>query len=290
MKDTRAAFEAMLGGAEAPRPVPTGPRRHYRALFISDVHMGARGCRVEMLVDFLTHVSADTIYLVGDIFDSWVPIGKHWTPAHDMAVRLLLDLAEAGARIVYLPGNHDAFMRRHLGVYFSQIEVVDETRHTAIDGREYLVLHGDQCDIFQKKRARWISLLGAHVDSGLRGLSSGVNRVRRILGMDEFIVIERALLRFNSLIRYGNRFEKRLAKRARQGGYDGVICGHFHKPALHDDFGVTYANCGDWIDSFTAVTENRDGGLDLLHWAGTEATEPAGTLLPETEDAPGWVA
>jgi UDP-2,3-diacylglucosamine pyrophosphatase LpxH len=290
MRDDRATFEALLAGPDAPRPVPTRPRRHFRALFISDVHMGARGCRIEALVDFLTHVSADTIYLVGDIFDSWVPIGKNWTPAHDMAVRLILDFAEAGARIVYLPGNHDAFLRRHYGIYFGQIEVVEQIRHRAIDGREYLVLHGDQCDIFQRKRARWISLLGAHVDSTLRGLSSLVNRVRKLLGMEDFIVIERALLRFNSLIRYGNRFEKRLARLAREGDFDGVICGHFHKPALHEEFGVIYANCGDWIDSFTAVTEARDGTLQLLRWAGVAAPAAEPVDLAKAEDAPGWVA
>lgn len=290
MTDQRAAFEALLAGAETPRPVPTRPRRHYRALFLSDIHMGARGCRIEEVVDFLTHVSADTIYLVGDIFDSWVPIGRNWTPAHDVAVRLVLDLAEAGSRIVYLPGNHDAFLRRHYGTYFGAIEVVEECTHRAADGLEYLVLHGDQCDIFQRKRARWISLLGAHVDGTLRGLSSMVNRVRRLMGRDEFIVIERALLRINSVIRYGRRFEKRLVKRAREGGYDGVICGHFHKPALHDDFGVIYANCGDWIDSFTAITESADGQLHLLRWVPDAAIEAEDAALPEGEDAAGWVA
>lgn len=287
MRDNRATFEQMLSGPDAPRPSPTRARRHFRTLFISDVHMGARGCRIEALVDFLTHVSADTIYLVGDIFDSWVPIGKNWTPAHDMAVRLILDFAEAGARIVYLPGNHDAFLRRHLGTYFGQIEVVDDIRHKGLDGREYLVMHGDQCDIFQRKRALWISLLGTHVDSTLRGLSSMVNRVRRLLGMEEFIVIERALLRFNNVLRYGNRFEKRLAKLAVKGGYDGVICGHYHKPALHDDYGVIYANCGDWIESFTAITEARDGTLQLIRWAGTPV---AATEEAEAEGASGVVA
>lgn len=290
MTDQRATLEALLPGAETPRPALTRPRRHYRSLFISDIHMGARGCRIEEVVDFLTHVSADTIYLVGDIFDSWVPIGRNWTPAHDVAVRLVLDLAEAGSRIVYLPGNHDAFLRRHYGIYFDAIEVVEECTHRAADGTEYLVLHGDQCDIFQRRRARWISLLGAHVDSGLRGLSSMVNRVRRLMGRDEFIVIERALLRINSAIRYGRRFEKRLVKRAREGGYDGVICGHFHKPALHDDFGVIYANCGDWIDSFTAITEAADGRLHLLRWIPDEAPVMQEAPLHEGEDAAGWVA
>ena len=250
--------------------------------------MGARGCQAGAFLDFLEHNHADVIYLVGDIFDNWQPMSKNWTPVHDAVVQTLMARADEGARIVYLPGNHDAFFRRHYGTYFDRIEVTEQAFHIAADGRRYLVLHGDCCDVFMR-RARWLSRLASQAASMLRGLSNVVNRVRRVLGMDEFIVIEQAILRFNSVIRYGNRFEKRLARLAADYDQDGVVCGHYHKPALHEDFGVIYANCGDWIDSFTAIAEGPDGGLQLLRWRVEEDAVPLEGLLgdlAEADDAP----
>ena len=283
-RDMTETTEAGVTPQRSPRP----SRRHYRSLFVSDVHLGARSCQPDRFLDFLHHTTADEIYLVGDMFDSWQPIGKNWSPVHDAIVQVLLARAEQGARLVYLPGNHDAFFRRHYGTYFDRVEVTEQAIHTAADGRRYLVVHGDCCDAFIR-RARWLSRLASHIDGGLRGLSALVNRVRGVLGMDEFIVIERAILRFNSLLRYGNRFERRLARLARDCGAEGVICGHFHKPALHDDFGVIYANCGDWVHSFTAIAEGADGGLRLVQWAPEAAPVATDEALPDAEDAPTMV-
>ncbi|MFC2967523.1 UDP-2,3-diacylglucosamine diphosphatase [Acidimangrovimonas pyrenivorans] len=271
--------------ARAPGTRRADGRRHHRSLFVSDLHMGARGCRADLFLEFLEHNDADTIYLVGDIFDNWQPMGSNWTPTHDAVIQAVMARADEGARIVYLPGNHDAFFRRHYGTYFDRIEVTEQAFHIAADGRRYLVLHGDCCDVFMR-RARWLSRMAAQADGLLRGTSNLVNRVRRLLGMDELIFIERAILRFNTLIRYGNRFEKRLARLAADYDQDGVICGHYHKPALHNDFGVIYANCGDWIDSFTAIAENADGGLQLLRWRLEDDALPAEGRLGEAEDAP----
>jgi UDP-2,3-diacylglucosamine pyrophosphatase LpxH len=234
------------------------PLRRYRSLFISDVHLGALGCRADRVLHFLERHDAETIYLVGDIFDGWRPIRSRWSAVHDAVIHTLMARSRAGARIVYVPGNHDRFFRRHYGVYFDRIEVVEETVHTAADGKRYLVTHGDGCDIFATK-ARWALQVGSHLDGAVRGLDALLNLARRGLGLPESVRIAEAVARVNRLIRHADRFEERLSARARARAVDGIVCGHFHRAALHDDFGVIYANCGDWLESCTAIVEEAPG-------------------------------
>ena len=267
--------EHVRAGTDDPETLQ--PVRHHRSLFLSDLHIGARGCRADLFLDFLQHNQADKIYLVGDIFDNWRPTRSNWSKAHDEVIQTLLkfgqDKAQEGVKIVYLPGNHDAFFRRHYGTYFENIEVVEQSFHIASDGKCYLVLHGDCCDVFSG-RARWISRIGAFIDGALRSISAKINLVRNLIGMEEKHTIEASLLRVNSLIRYGNGYERRLTNMAKNLDQDGVICGHFHKPSLHENFGVTYANCGDWINSFTAIVEDSDGRLHLIDWDPKERKQP----------------
>ena len=138
--------------ARARRRRPGLPQRRYRSLFLSDVHLGAHGCRTDRVLDFLQRNDAEVIYLVGDIFDGWRPIRAKWSAVHDAVIHTLMARSRAGTRIVYVPGNHDGFFRRHYGIYFDRIEVVEETVHVAADGRRYLVLHGDCCDVLRVSR------------------------------------------------------------------------------------------------------------------------------------------
>jgi UDP-2,3-diacylglucosamine pyrophosphatase LpxH len=262
------------------------PKRHFRSLFLSDVHLGAHGCRTHRLLEFLERNDADVIYLVGDFFDNWRRIRSKWSPVHDSVLRTLMERSRAGTRIVYVPGNHDEFFRRHYGIYFDRIEVVEQTFHTAADGKRYLVLHGDCCDVFVN-RARWLARLGSHLDGLVRGLNAVVNRTRRALGREEWAAIENALARVNRLIRSRDRFEARLSALARSHSADGVVCGHFHRVALHDDFGVTYANCGDWLESCTAIAEEADGRLRVLEWRDRRAVAVPEEPMPEVEEASG---
>ncbi len=276
--------DAGKDSAKTQKP-PTRPAAHYRSLFISDLHMGARSCQVDRILDFIKRNNADTIYLVGDIVDTWTPIGRNWSPAHDEVLHILLRRAQEGARLVYLPGNHDAFFRSYFGTYFDCIEIADHVYHEAADGRSYLVLHGDAADGFFWRR-RLLSRFGGFLDHIMRGLSDGLNEVRRTFGLAETSKIENTIARFNRMLRYGNRFEKRLAALARQHDRDGVICGHFHKAALHSDWGVVYANCGDWVESFTAIAETMDGQLHLLKPVSLTSSETRAQLALEFEDEP----
>lgn len=260
-------------GALVPPTASTQPTRHFPVLFLSDLHLGSRACRDQMLLSFLQAHTADVIYLVGDIIDTWLPLGAHWTPAQHQILAILFDRARHGTRLVYTPGNHDAFFRRFIGQSMLGVEIVDRIVHQAADGTRYLVVHGDEGDLFEEKFPL-LSRLSCRLDSGVRGLIGWLNIKRAQLGLSPSNLAERLVKRFNNAVRACDAFEERLSDVARQHSADGIICGHFHKPALHSDHGVAYANCGDWVENATALAETASGRLLLIDWEahGVEMT------------------
>lgn len=256
------------------------PRRKLRSLFVSDLHLGARGSRAEAFLSFLQETEAETIYLVGDILDIWHIGTVHWSETHDAILAELKARARAGIRVVYLPGNHDVAMKRYYGAPCDGFELVESVIHVAADGQRYLVLHGDQCDA---RIFRWhvMTRIGSRADAALRGADAWLRRQLRV--SSDRGMIEALISGVNALMTIGNHFESRLIELARGAGVDGVICGHFHKPALHESGGLLYANCGDWIDSQTALIENHDGALGVLQWVSADVPELAGDLRPAAE-------
>jgi UDP-2,3-diacylglucosamine pyrophosphatase LpxH len=239
------------------------PGRHHRAIFLSDMHLGARMCRPDAILEFLNRNTADMIYLVGDIVDNWDPLSPHWTADHHRVLHRLLDFPSAGTRVVYIPGNHDAFFRQMAGTEFGGISIRQEITHEAADGRRYLVVHGDCCDHFART-APVAARLGSFVEGIARGIDTVQRRITRAAGLGEWSGIEDAILWTNAMIRKYDRFQERLSALAATAGVDGVICGHFHEPALHNDFGPIYANCGDWSSNCTAIVEDQNGHLRLV--------------------------
>ncbi|WP_159453229.1 UDP-2,3-diacylglucosamine diphosphatase [Aquimixticola soesokkakensis] len=236
---------------------------HHRSLFLSDLHLGAKSARPDLILAFLRQNTADTVYLVGDIVDNWHPLAQNWTQEHHDVLHHLLALPAQGARVIYVPGNHDAFFRQYAGRMYEGIEVRLDAVHRAADGAQYLVVHGDCCDVFSR-RAPILSRLGAMIETGVRSLDALQKAVTRRLDWRDWDGIERTISATNAMIRKHDRFEERLSDLARAGGYDGVICGHFHQASLRDIEGVTYANCGDWVGSNTAMVEGADGRLRLI--------------------------
>ncbi|AXQ92949.1 UDP-2,3-diacylglucosamine diphosphatase [Cereibacter azotoformans] len=251
---------------------PLPPPRRHRSLFLSDLHLGSRGCRAERILAFLRDHTAPDIYLVGDILDLWHPPFPHWTASHDAILALLLRRVQEGARLHYLTGNHDAAMRVYLGQHFQRITVAEEILHEAADGRRYLVIHGDVCDP-RLLRFHMMTRLGSRLDWMLRHLDERLKRMRRTADPDRRSLIEALLKGVDAAMAFGTAYEQRLVARARRAGCDGVICGHFHKAALHEAHGLVYANCGDWVDSFTALAEDDAGRLSLIE--ASAAPEPA---------------
>lgn len=241
------------------------PRRHFPVLFLSDLHLGSRACREDLLLSFLQTHSADTIYLVGDILDTWMPT-RHWTPRQQEILALLFARAREGARLVYTPGNHDSFFRRFIGAPLMGVEIQDRLIHETADGRRLLVVHGDEGDLFETHFPR-ITRLVARVDGAFRGAVAGWNRLRRRLGLAPSRLADLVVKWVNNCARACDDFETRLAGIATEHGADGIVCGHFHKPALTEAEGKTYANCGDWVENATALVETATGRLMLIDWA-----------------------
>src|SRR5487761_1969448 len=154
----------------------------YRSLFLSDVHLGTRGSQADLLLDFLKHNEAETIYLVGDIVDGWrLKSGWYWPQAHNDVVQKLLRKVRKGARMIYVPGNHDEFARDYFGQTFGGVEVVDRAIHETSDGRRLLVIHGDQFDVVVR-HARWLAYLGDWAYESALVINTWFNRLRRIFG------------------------------------------------------------------------------------------------------------
>lgn len=241
--------------------------RRFRTLFISDVHLGAKGSQAHRLLDFLRCHEADEVYLVGDIVDGWaLKSGWYWPQSHNDVVQKILRQARKGARVVYVPGNHDEFLRNYLGTHFGGIEVADTAIHNGADGRRYLVIHGDMFDLVVTQ-ARWLALLGDKAYDFAISVNRIFNAVRLKLGFPYWSLSKWAKLKVKNAVSYIGDFEKTLVAEAKRNNADGVICGHIHHAAIHDDFGLRYINCGDWVESCTAIAEHHDGRFEIIDWS-----------------------
>lgn len=263
---------------------PPPPRRH-RSLFLSDLHLGAPGCRAESLLAFLQANDADTIYLVGDTFDLWDPLFIVWGTAHDRILALLRARAAEGRRILLLAGNHDRALLTPAGRARPEVaglatDVPRDLIHHAPDGRRYLVVHGDICDL-RPLRFHICTRIGSRLDSFLRLLDRMLRPLRFRAGPGAQGPMELAVAALNALLYRGRSHEARLIRLARDRGCDGVISGHFHMAALHDDLGLRYANCGDWTDSCTALTEDAAGRLCLVGMETAPLGDPIPPLAPQ---------
>jgi len=251
----------------APGPPDEGAEPHtHRALFISDVHLGTRGCRADLLVDFLRHHSADTIFLVGDIVDGWkLRRAWSWPQSHNDLVQKLLRLARKGCRIVYIPGNHDELFRDYLGLVLGGITLQDRAVHTTAAGRRLLVLHGDQFDAVILT-SKWLARLGAWAYEVMSVLNNGFNRLRRTFGFPYWSLAGFVKHKVKNAVSFIDKYERALLGEARRLGLDGVICGHIHQAELRSVDGLLYCNTGDWVDSCTALAEAADGTLEIISW------------------------
>jgi UDP-2,3-diacylglucosamine pyrophosphatase LpxH len=254
--------------------------RRFRALFISDIHLGTKGCQAELLLEFLRVHEADVIYLVGDIIDGWrLKQSWYWPQTHNDVVQKILRKGRKGARIVYIPGNHDEFLRSYYGTHFGGIDVVETAIHETADGRRYLLIHGDVFDMVVR-HAKWLALLGDWAYETALVVNTYVNLVRRKLGFSYWSLSAWAKLKVKNAVNFIGQFETTLSAEAHKHGVDGVICGHIHHAAMHDMNGVSYVNVGDWVESCTAVVEHDDGRLELIRWTQRKAAK---TPAAETE-------
>ena len=240
--------------------------RDYRTLFISDVHLGSKGCQAHLLFDFLKHNRADTIYLVGDIIDGWrLKKNWYWPQAHNDVVQKILRASRKGTKVIYLPGNHDEFLRDYLGTQFGDVVVEDQMIHETADKRRFLVIHGDQFDVVVRHH-KWLAILGDGAYVFAIKVNTILNKIRRKLGLSYWSLSAWAKMKVKSAVNFVGEFEKALCVEAERNNVDGVICGHIHHAVMHSDYGIEYVNTGDWVESCTAVGELEDGTLEIINW------------------------
>ncbi|WP_267388129.1 UDP-2,3-diacylglucosamine diphosphatase [Sphingomonas sp. GC_Shp_3] len=257
-----------------PERSPT-ERQRFRTIWISDIHLGTRGCNAEMLIDFLDHVDSDTLFLVGDIIDGWRLKKKfYWPDAHNDVVWRLLKRAKRGTEVVYIPGNHDEVMRQFSGLSFGGISIRRKAIHTTADGRRLLVLHGDEFDAITLAH-RWLAHVGDVAYETLMALNRVVNAYRRRFNMPYWSLSKHAKAKVKNAVEFISNYEQVIAEAAGARGVDGVVCGHIHTAEMRDINGVQYYNDGDWVEGCTALVEHFDGRMEVLHWADEIAARTA---------------
>jgi len=300
----RSVFDSRLGGAwfegaevligRGARSTPAQslrPRRNHRTIFISDTHLGTRGCKAEALADFLAHNECSTLFLVGDIVDGWQLKRRwYWNEAQSRVVAEILAKVDNGTRVIFVPGNHDEFARDYAGRLFAGIEVAFETIHETADGRRLLVLHGDRFDGVIAC-AKWL----AHAGDWAYGVALRWNdllfQVRKQFGLPYWSLSAWLKHKVKNAVEYISHYEETVAAEARKRGVDGVVCGHIHHAEIRMIGDVLYLNDGDWVESCSALVEDARGNMEILRWAlppqrsaartGPQADqEPAPALIP----------
>ncbi len=248
----------------------------YRAVFISDTHLGTKGSRCAFLADFLEQVSCEKLFLVGDIIDGWrLRKSWYWDEQHDRVVRSILRHAKRGTEIVYIPGNHDEMFRAWLPLAQEQgahqfevagIEMRRETTHVTAAGKRLLIMHGDEFDGVVRY-AKFLAHVGDSAYTGALVVNRWFNALRRILGYDYWSLSQWLKRQVKEAVKAIDRFETALSADAAKRGFDGVVCGHIHNAEMRVVNGILYCNTGDWVESCTALVEHGDGRLELVDWA-----------------------
>ena len=231
------------------------------------MHLGFKGCKADFLLDFLKHTRSDYLYLVGDIIDVWsTKESLYWPQTHNNVVRKILGKAKKGTKVVYIPGNHDELFRDHVGLQFGNIEIKKECLHINQQGKEFLILRGDEFEGAVK--CNWLlEFIGDHSYYFILELNRLTNHLRKKLGFPYWSLSVYIKNKVKNAVEYINRFESAVVHEARRRKVDGLICGHIHRSNLRDIGGVCYCNTGDWVESCTALVEHLNGEMEILHWA-----------------------
>lgn len=249
------------------RHEPENPRElRFRTIWISDIHLGTRGCRADLLLDFLRHTASDYLYLVGDIVDGWQLRKRwYWPQEHNDVIQKLLRRAHKGTQVVFLPGNHDEAARDYLGLNFGGVIIANDFIHLTADGKRLLILHGDQFDAVMGC-AKWLAHAGDTAYTLLLGINVVFNYIRRKLGFSYWSLSAYLKQKVKNAVEHIGDFENFIAKEARRRQAQGVVCGHIHHAEMRMIGDILYCNDGDWVESCTALVEHMDGRLEIIDW------------------------
>ena len=239
----------------------------YRSVFISDIHLGTNMSQADKLLDFMKTFECEKIYLVGDIIDCWAMSRKKmWKQFHSDLIQKLLRRARKGTEIVYIPGNHDDIMREYCDAEFGHIILVSDCIHVGTDGKLYLVTHGDQFDIVMQN-AKWLAHFGSWAYDISIYLGRWVNKIRSIFKLPYWSLSSYLKYTVKESVNFIGDYEETLSNYVKGKKLDGIICGHIHHANIRDIGGIRYMNCGDWVESCTALVENYDGTFEIIKWS-----------------------
>ena len=265
-RDIPLAWQQLASNLDdAEEQSPAVPRR-FRAIFISDCHLGTPGCQAAALIEFLRCTESDYLYLVGDIIDGWQLRRRwYWHQLHNDVIQKVLRKVRKGTQVVYIPGNHDEAARHYVGVDFGGIAIRQEATHVTSAGLRLLVTHGDRFDGVVSC-AKWLAFLGDRLYTFILRLNQHFNAARARLGLPYWSLSQFLKLKVKNAVSFITAFEEALAREARSRDFDGVVCGHIHHAEIRRVDEVLYCNCGDWVESLTALVEAPDGTLSILRW------------------------
>ncbi len=240
----------------------------YRSIFISDVHLGIKFSKAKELLDFMKHNESENLYLVGDIIDGWAIKRKiKWSQAQSDVIQKLLRKSRKGTKLYYITGNHDEFLRPFLPLALGdRTQIVNETEYIDLKGKRYLVTHGDFFDAITMTK-KWIAILGDYGYDILLYLNEPIQWIRKRLGYKRFWSLSKYVKdNVKSSVSFISDFENVLASYAKKNSFNGVICGHIHKAEIKEINGIDYLNCGDWVESCTALVETMEGEWKIINW------------------------
>lgn len=259
----------------------TSVKCYYRAIWLSDFHLGEKHCQANYLLKFLQQTDSTYLFLVGDIVDLLALRKRpYWPASHQAVLDEILRKAEHGTRVIYIPGNHDDLMRHYVDGLFDKIEIHRQFIYQSPAHGRLLLLHGDEFDHSVRMSPLEAKLGDMGYDLVLF-LNHWWNRLRRRCGLPYQPVADRLKQCSKKARKAMVRFRDTAVEHAQDMEVDGIVCGHIHQARLCRDQGVLYINTGDWVENCTAVLEHTDGHLELQHYSDQQ--RHLGNLTPEFE-------
>jgi UDP-2,3-diacylglucosamine pyrophosphatase LpxH len=240
----------------------------YKSIFISDIHLGTRFSKAKVLLNFFKYNESDQLILVGDIIDGWAIKRKLiWPQEHSDVIQKILKKARKGTKVTFITGNHDEFLRPFVPLILGDsVSIANELEYEAINNKKYYITHGDFFDSITMTK-KWLAILGDYGYDLLLHLNVVLNFFRKRIGIKKYWSLSKYVKdNVKSSVSFISDFEVVLSTHAKNKGYDGIICGHIHKAEIRDINEIEYLNCGDWVESCTAIVETYEGEFKIIHW------------------------
>ena len=228
------------------------------------MHLGTRGSNVAPLLDFLRDYEFETLYIVGDLIDIWqLRRGRYWPQSHNDIIQKILRKSRKGTRVVCIPGNHDEMLADFYGAY-GNVTIQKHAIHRTANGRRILVIHGHELDTVVQN-VKWLAFAGDVGYQFLLSLNPLINFVRRRFGLGYWSLSAYAKRQVKDAVSFIGKFEAAVVKYAEKYKVDAVLCGHIHSAAIHQFGAVNYYNCGDWVETCSALIESDEGAIELVN-------------------------